>query len=285
MKISGAAKIAGVIGWPIAHSLSPLLHGHWIEAYRLDAAYVPFACAPEAFTAAIAGLRAAGIRGLNVTVPHKEAAFRLADKPDFSAQIAGAANLLVFGEDGVTASNTDQPGLIAALNEVLGENALKGRKAVVLGAGGMARAAICGLAKMGIAEIAVLARNTERAEALAAALEPHLEAKLTARGLDAWELVAPETVLAVNATSAGMKNLAPLDLKLEALPKGAAVFDAVYNPLETDLLRRARAAGLCAIDGLGLLMHQAAPSFAAFFGIEPKVDAVLKRKLVEALAP
>lgn len=283
MSISGSAQIAGVAGWPVAHSLSPLLHGHWIEEYQLDAAYIPLAINPKNFAAAVEGLKLAGLKGLNVTIPHKHAAFALAKRTDASAGIARAANLLVFGEDGIEGLNTDKPGLIATLDEALGVGALKDKAATIWGAGGMARAAICALCEMGAIEIRILARDTARAEALARELAPETTAKLVASGFDAWEDAASRTRLLVNATSAGMKNLAPIALPLGALPQNAAVFDAVYTPQMTDLLARAEARGLKTIDGLGLLMHQAVPSFEAFFGIEPKVSAALRAKLEKAL--
>jgi shikimate dehydrogenase len=282
MSLSGSAKLAGIAGWPVGHSMSPLIHGHWIEEYGLDAAYVPLPVQPADFSAVMNGLKAAGFRGVNVTVPHKQAAFALADEAESPAKNAGAANLLVFGEK-IVADNTDQPGLIAALNEALGPEALKDRCAVVWGAGGMARAAICALAEMGMTEIRILARDTTRGNKLAGDLAWRVAAALRVAGFDGWTETAADAALLVNATSAGMKGLPPVELPLDVLPKDAAVFDAVYNPLETDLLRQARALGLAAIDGLGLLMHQAAPSFEAFFGLRPAVTAALRARLEKAL--
>ena len=282
MKITGRAKLAGVVGWPIAHSLSPKLHGCWIEEYGIDAAYVPLAVRREDFAAALNGLRLAGFRGLNVTVPHKEAAFALADRCDSAAEIAGAANLLLFGEDGIEARNTDAAGLRASLDESLGAGALKGRPAVIWGAGGMARAAVCALAELGVSEIRILNRNPARAKNTAA-LASRTAAKLVCAGLEDWGRAGRDAGLLVNATSAGMNGMSSLDLPLEVLPGGAAVFDAVYNPLETRLLAQARARGLRTVDGLGMLMHQGVPAFAAFFGVEPKITPALRRVLEEAL--
>jgi shikimate dehydrogenase len=283
MNISGAAKLAGVVGWPVAHSLSPRLHSYWIEQGGLDAAYVPLAVRPEDFATVINGLRLGGFRGVNVTVPHKEAAFALAERGDAAAEIAGAANILLFAESGVEARNSDAAGLAAALSESLGIGALKGRAAVILGAGGMARAAVCALSDLEVSEIRILNRNKPRAESLVAALASRTKARLSAAGLEDWARAAGDARLLVNATSAGMRGVPSLDLKLEALPGDAAVFDAVYNPLETELLARAKARGLRTVDGLGMLMHQAVPAFAAFFGVEPKVAPALRRVLEEAL--
>ena len=283
MNITGSAKLAGIVGWPIAHSMSPRLHGHWIEEYGLDAAYVPLAVRREDFAAAINGLKLAGFRGVNVTVPHKEAAFALADRCDAAAEIAGAANLLLFGEKGIEARNTDAAGLSAALLENVRANSFKGRPAVIWGAGGMARAAVCALADLGVAEIRILNRNKARAESLAAALTPKVAARLVSAGFEDWSRAGKDAALLVNATSAGMKSVPSLALPLDVLPAAAAVFDAVYNPLETGLLAGARARGLRAIDGLGMLMHQAVPAFAAFFGVEPKLTAALRSVLEEAL--
>jgi shikimate dehydrogenase len=263
--------------------MSPRLHGHWIEEYGLDAAYVPLAVRREDFAAAINGLRLAGFRGVNVTVPHKEAAFALADRCDAAAEIAGAANLLLFGEKGIEARNTDAAGLSAALLENVRANSFKGRPAVIWGAGGMARAAVCALADLGVAEIRILNRNKARAESLAAALTPKVAARLVSAGFEDWSRAGKDAALLVNATSAGMKSVPSLALPLDVLPASAAVFDAVYNPLETGLLAAARARGLRAIDGLGMLMHQAVPAFAAFFGVEPKLTAALRSVLEEAL--
>lgn len=283
MTMTGAAVVAGVTGWPVSHSLSPLLHGFWIEALGLNAAYVPFAIAPAHFETAVTGLRRAGVRGLNVTVPHKQAAFALATEIDTSAAVAGAANLLLFDGETIVARNTDGIGLVATLEAALGAGALAGKSALVLGAGGMARAAVIALSAMKLARIAVLARRPERARALTDELAPKLAATLTAADLAAWDALAPEAALVVNATSAGMRGRPDLALPLEALPATAAVFDSVYTPLQTGLLAAAAARGLIAIDGLGLLMHQAVPSFEAFYGHTPQITAALRIRLVEAL--
>ncbi len=278
-------KVAGVMGWPARQSLSPRLHGFWLKEHGIEGAFVPLPTRPQDFSTALRGLRLAGFRGVNVTVPHKEAAFALADRLDPVARAAGAVNLLLFREDGALAGfNTDAGGLAASLVEALGRDALKGTPAVVLGAGGAARAAVLALDELGAREIRILNRHTGRAEALATALAPNVKAKLSAAPLDSWPKAASGAALVVNATSAGMKDTPSLDLDLQTLPKTAAVCDVVYSPLETDLLKRARHSGLHAIDGLGMLMHQAVPSFAAFFGVTPKVTPALRGELEKALA-
>ena len=280
---TGSTKLAGVVGWPIDHSLSPKLHGFWIGEYQLDAAYIPMAVRREDFSSVINGLRLAGFEGVNVTVPHKEAAFAMADYHNATAEITGAANLLLFRKNGIEANNTDQAGLASTLIENLGNEAIKGRPVAIWGAGGMARAAVCALSDLGAQEIRILNRDKTRAASLVAALAPKTAASLSPMGFDDWEKAGRDASLLVNATSAGMKGTASIDLPLDVLPDTTAVFDAVYNPLETPLLRRAKSRGLRTVDGLGMLMHQAVPSFAAFFGIEPKVTKALRGAMEEAL--
>lgn len=283
MSLSGSARLAGVAGWPISQSLSPALHSHWLEAYGVDGAYVPLPIRPEDFSRVIDGLRRAGFRGLNVTVPHKEAAFALADRHDEAAQAIGAVNLLVFNEHGIEGRNTDAYGLEATLTQALGTGALKGRVAAIWGAGGTTRAAVYALSKMGVAEIRIFNRTVSRALSLAAAFNPHVPAEVTGSGYDAWSVAASDVALVVHTTSAGMKKAPSLDLQLTQLPADAAVFDAVYNPLETELLARARARGLKTVDGLWMLLHQAVPSFEAFFGMTPDVTPALREDLLKVL--
>jgi shikimate dehydrogenase len=280
MKLSGAGKCAGVIGWPVNQAFSPRLHGYWLTEYGIDGALVPLAVRPEDFSTVIEGLRLSGFKGASITMPHKEAAFALAHSHGDAAEAAGAANLLVFREDGtIEGHNTDAHGLAASITEVLGNDALKGKKVVLLGAGGAARAAVVALNELGVSHIDVINRHVARAEALVAALAPRVHVKLSASGFSDWEKAAPQASLLVNATSAGMKNLNILDLQLDPLPLTAAVCDVVHTPLETDLLKRARIRGHKTIDGLGMLMHQGVPQFQAFYGIEPKVTPHLRSTL------
>jgi shikimate dehydrogenase len=274
-------KRAGIIGWPVTHSLSPVLHGYWLKEYGVDGEMLRLPAEPEAFVAEIERVRALGFAGVNVTVPHKEAAFQLAATRDRAAEICGAVNLLVFGKDGIQGRNTDHVGLHQSLKENLGE--LTGKTVVLLGAGGAARGALLALDELGAAQIHILNRHHGRAEALARTLALNLSAKLLAGPLESWTTLAPQTLLLLNTTSAGMTGNPPLALDLAGLPPDAAVCDIVYNPLETALLKDAAARGLKTIDGLGMLMHQAVPSFEAFFGVTPKITPGLRAALVQAL--
>lgn len=286
MTLTGKGKVAGILGWPVTHSLSPLLHGYWLKEYAIDGALVPLSAAPENFAAIIDGIRRAGFTGVNVTTPNKESAFALAHTVRDAARIAGAANLLVFTPDGrIGADNTDAMGLFDSLQEELGSIALGGKNIVVLGAGGAARAAVYGLQVFGYAgKITILNRNKARADQLVTHIGKRIpNIVLQAGTLDDWIGAAADARLVINTTAAGMKGNPPLDIDLAPLPGTAAVCDIVYNPLETPLLKAAAARGLQTIDGLGMLMHQAVPSFEAFFGVKPKVTPGLRAALVAVL--
>jgi shikimate dehydrogenase len=277
--ITGKGKIAGVIGWPITHSLSPVLQGYWLEELGIDGAMIPLVTGREDFTQVIEAIRRAGFRGVNVTVPHKEAAFAIAHRNDALAIAAGASKLLVFTQNGIEGRNTDAIGLAESLRENIGE--LNGKTVVLLGAGGAARGAVLALDMLGAGTIHLLNRDLHRAKTLASSLLP--KARLLPGALGDWTRVAGDAALAVNSTSAGMGSNPPLDIDLGVLPKGAAVCDIVYSPLETALLKDAAARGHRTIDGLGMLMHQAVPSFEAFFGVRPKVTQGLRDALVKVL--
>ncbi len=210
MTLSGKGKIAGIIGWPVAHSLSPVLHGHWLAEHGIDGAMVPLAVRTEDFAVVIDAIRRAGFRGVNVTVPHKEAAFALAHVNDAAARNAGAANLLVFHEDHIEGRNTDSLGLAESLRESLGEDALKAKAAVLLGAGGAARGAVLALAARGAARIFILNRDEARARILASSLTPLVKAELFPGSLTDWKDAALAAALLVNSTSAGMAGHPPL---------------------------------------------------------------------------
>lgn len=272
---------AFVVGHPIRHSRSPLIHGHWLAEHGIDGTYERIDVAPEAFEAFLRGLPASGFAGGNVTIPHKEAAFRLADSLTERARTIGAVNTLIVEGDRVRGDNTDAPGFIAHLDQSLGENwpDRTGRQALVLGAGGAARAVVVGLVERSLT-VRVANRSPERARALAE-LDPGNVAALS------WEALPEalrETGLLVNTTSLGMAGQPPLALDLGPLPARAAVADIVYAPLETPLLAAARARGLAAVDGLGMLLHQAVPGFAAWFGLRPAVTPALREKIVADLA-
>jgi shikimate dehydrogenase len=281
MSLTGKTRLAGIIGWPVVHSLSPVLHGHWLAEHGIDGAMVPLPAQREDFTAVIDGVRRAGFAGVNVTVPHKESAFAIAHSVDAAAKVAGAVNLLVFREGKMEGRNTDSLGLAESLREEIG--ALAGKSVVLLGAGGAARGAILALDMLGASRIHLLNRDSRKAAVLAAALAPQVKARIEPGALGDWAKVAGEAVLVVNSTSAGMTGNPPLDIDLGVLSKDAAVCDIVYSPLETVLLKDAAARGHKTIDGLGMLMHQAAPSFEAFFGVKPKVTPALREALVKVL--
>ena len=283
MRLTGKGRIAGVVGWPVSHSLSPVLHGYWLESLKLDGALVPLAIRREDFARCIAALQQSGFQGVNVTVPHKEAAFALAHDCDTAAKAAQAANLLVFHSDGrIEARNTDWVGLRESVHAAMGR--LDGLSVVLLGAGGAARGALLALDALGTNKVQLLNRHADKALALSRAMQPLIKSEVLGGGLDQWEKAAPTADLIVNSTSAGMRGNPPLTLDLTHLKPSAVVLDIVYNPLDTMLLREARARGHRVIDGLGMLMHQAVPSFEAFFGVRPQVSEGLRARLVEALS-
>ena len=273
-------QLAGVIGWPVHHSLSPRLHNYWLRQHGLMGAYVALPIAPENFAICVAALPLMGFAGANVTVPHKEAAFALCAAFDDEARITGAVNTLIFKSGAITGLNTDVKGFAASLAAGLGAAAAGAGPVAVLGAGGAARAIVLALARAGAPEIRLLNRTKTRSQALAGALGQFAKIELVEWG--DWDAFAGSRLL-VNTTSLGMTGKPPLEVSLERLPREAAVADIVYNPLETPLLRAARARGHRTLDGLGMLMHQAAPAFAAWFGVMPEVNDDLRAELIKAL--
>ncbi|MDO9426940.1 MAG: shikimate dehydrogenase [Methylobacterium sp.] len=273
---------AFVVGYPIAHSRSPLIHGHWLAEHGIAGTYERIDVAPERFPEFLRTLREKGFAGGNVTIPHKEAAFRLVDALTPRAEKIGAVNTVFFDADGrLWGDNTDAPGFIAHLDQSLGADwpERTGGTALVLGAGGAARAIVVGLLDRGLARIRVANRTHARAEALVA-LDPRRVAALDWADLPA---ALSGTGLLVNTTSLGMTGHGALDLDLTPLPATASVADIVYVPLETPLLAAARARGLAAVDGLGMLLHQAVPGFSKWFGVEPRVTPALRDRLVADL--
>jgi shikimate dehydrogenase len=264
VRITGAAVVAGVVGAPVTHSLSPLIQGAWIEAAGLDAVYAPFAAKAEDFGLFIKSLRGGVIRGLNVTVPFKQRALELATRASDRAKRAGAANLLVFEPTGaILADNTDGVGLLAALAEQAPGFDVGSGPAVILGAGGAARGAVAALVDAGAPEVRIINRTHERAEALAAAVGSPARAV----GLDAAAFA--DSALIVNATTLGLGGGAGPAAVFQVARPGAVALDMVYRPLRTEFLDRAAKAGLVTVDGLAMLIGQAAPSFEAFFGAPP----------------
>ena len=271
---------ACVIGWPVEHSRSPLIHRYWLKQYGIDGAYEKEAVRPEALARFLGSLGAQGFAGANVTLPHKEAALRLAAVADEAARAIGAANTLWFDQAGrLCASNTDAYGFITNLNEQAPNWNEARRPVMVLGAGGAARAILHGLLTEGVTRILLANRTRGRAEALAQAFGPAVEAidwQDRNRALSGCGLL-------VNATSLGMTGKDPLDIDLAALPKDAVVADIVYSPLETPLLAAARARGNRVVDGLGMLLHQAVPGFERWFGVRPEVTAALRAHVAASL--
>lgn len=262
--LTGSARLAGVVGWPVSHSRSPRIHNTWLNRYQIDGAYVPLPVRPEDFATTIPALAKAGFAGVNITIPHKEAAFMVCDRVDESALRAGAVNTLVFTTSGIKGMNTDGYGFLANLHQHR-INPMAG-PVLILGAGGAARGIGAALQEDG-ADITFTNRTPERAAALAAALPP---AKVLP-----WEkrrAALADYALLINTTSLGMQHQPPLDMPLDRAAPNLVVADIVFAPLETPLLAAAKARGLKPIEGLGMLLHQAVPGFAAWFGVAPEVD-------------
>jgi shikimate dehydrogenase len=272
MATTGAARLAGVMGWPVKHSRSPRLHGYWIEKYGVDGAYVPLAVAPENLAATIKALPLLGFAGVNLTVPHKEAALELVDHVDPTARRIGAINTIVVRADGsLEGSNTDAFGFIEHLRADAPQWSAA-KPAVVLGAGGAARAVVAALLDAGVPRVRLVNRTAERAERLAS----EFDGPISVHGWGDWRAALPESGLLVNTTTLGMTGQPPLDIDLTNLPSDAVVNDIVYVPLETSLLAAASRRGNRIVDGLGMLLHQARPGFRAWFGVDPEVTPALR---------
>lgn len=274
-------KRACVIGWPVAHSRSPIIHNYWLKRYGIDGAYTKEGVQPAQLAGFLAAFAKWGLAGANVTLPHKEAALALAAKADEAARAIGAANTLWLDEAGIlNASNTDAYGFMTHLSaEAPSWNEGK-RPVAVLGAGGAARAILFGLIEAGATKILLANRTQARAEELARVFGPRVV-------VVPWErrnAALADCGLLVNTTSLGMTGKGPLDIDLGALPQDAMVADIVYSPLETKLLAAARARGNKAVDGLGMLLHQAVPGFERWFSVRPEVTAELRALLVQSLS-
>ncbi|HUK59975.1 MAG TPA: shikimate dehydrogenase [Stellaceae bacterium] len=281
MNLSGGARIAGVMGWPVAHSRSPALHGYWLAEHKIDGAYVPMLVAPENLAAALRALPVLGFAGCNLTLPHKETALAIVDEIDPSARRAGAANTIVVGKDGkLGASNSDMFGFLAALHDgAPGWRAHDG-PAVVIGGGGGARSVAAALLDAGVPELRLVNRTRDRAEAMARELGGSIVVLPWQERAAALEHAS----LLVQTTSLGLEGRTTLDLPLDRLPREAVVNDIVYVPLETPLLAAARARGNRVVDGLGMLLHQGRPGFAAWYGVMPEVTPALRRAMLATFA-
>jgi shikimate dehydrogenase len=275
--IETGAPRAGVVGWPIEHSRSPMIHRYWLKELGIPGDYAKFAVRPEEFRQFADKIGEDGFLGANVTVPHKEAAFEACDRRTDVAEALGAVNTLWREDERLWGDNTDVAGFLANLDEATpGWDERKGL-AVVIGAGGAARGIIYALLWRGFERIAVFNRTQARAEALA----QHFGDSTLAMPWGDLTTELSDADLLVNASSLGMVGQPPLTLDLGALPKRAVVADAVYVPLRTPLVEAAEAGGLRVAEGLGMLLHQAAPAFARWFGALPVVTPAL-RALVEA---
>jgi shikimate dehydrogenase len=271
-----ATKRACIVGWPVEHSRSPMIHGHWLAKYRIDGAYTKAAVKPEDARTFFRSLAANGLAGCNVTVPHKEAAFAAADELDGSAVAVGAANTLWLEGGRLHAANSDTYGFMTHLGEGAPRWRDRDAPVVILGAGGSARTIVYGFLEAGVGEIRIANRTFDRAEAVAR----HFGAKVKPVAWADRHAACARAGVLVNTTTLGMPKSGPLDLDVAALPPFATVADIVYVPLETALLRNARARGLAAVDGLGMLLHQAVPGFEKWFGVRPVVTPELRQIIV-----
>ena len=280
MNLSGKAKLAGVMGWPISHSRSPLLHGYWLRELNIDGAYLPFAVDPENIEAALRALPILGISGVNLTLPHKELAMSVCDHIDSIGRRIGAVNTIVVNDDGtLSGTNTDAFGFLENLRAESAWCASDG-PALVLGAGGAARAIVAALIDDGIGKVRLANRTLSRAEALAA----EFGRAVTTVPWDQINAAMDGTALLVNTSTLGMTGQPDLELDLHDLPDTAVVNDIVYSPLETTLLRKAKTRGNSVVDGLGMLLHQARPGFTAWFGEEPTVSDGLRAHILADLS-
>jgi len=277
--LSGRSRVAGVMGWPVAHSRSPRLHGYWLGKYGIDGAYIPLPVQPEQFAAALRALPMLGFAGVNVTVPHKEAALSAVDRADPAARRVGAVNTIVAAADGtLDGRNSDGFGFMENLRAGVAGWSPKAGPAVILGAGGSARAVAVALSDAGAPEIRIVNRTAERAERLSA----DIGGPFRVYGWVERASALLDAALLVNTTTLGMTGQPPLELALDRLPTTAVVNDIVYSPLETALLAAAKARGNPVVDGVGMLLHQARPGFAAWFGVEPEVTPELRRFVLDA---
>lgn len=271
--------LAGVIGSPVAHSRSPALHGYWLKRYGIKGHYVPLDIAQADLPEALRMLPRLGFVGVNVTIPHKETILSLADIVTDRAALIGAANTLIFRKDGrIHADNTDGAGFIANLRQHAPHWVPASGPAAVFGAGGAARAVVASLLEVGVPEVRIANRTRPRAEAL----RSDFGARVTVHDWVQAANMLEDAVCVVNTTSLGMVGKAPFRVPLDALNPRALVTDLVYTPLRTDFLQLAEAMGCTVVDGLGMLLHQAAPGFERWFGHRPEVDDATRAAVLAA---
>lgn len=261
-------KRACVIGWPIEHSRSPAIHGYWLDRYKIDGSYTKRAVPPEEIETFLGALAAEGLAGCNVTIPHKEAAFRKADEREASAVAVGAANTLWLDDAGrLCAANTDTYGYMTYLADQAEDWSRRDAPVSILGAGGAARAIVYGFLEAGVGEVRVFNRSLARAQALA----KDFGLRVKVLPWDQRSRASTEAAVLVNTTSVGLKGAGTLDIDFTDFHPDCIVSDIVYVPLETALIREARRHGLRTVDGLGMLLHQAVPGFEKWFGVRPEV--------------
>ncbi|MFO1139403.1 MAG: shikimate dehydrogenase [Paracoccus sp. (in: a-proteobacteria)] len=271
------APIAGVIGWPIAHSRSPRLHGHWLQRYGINGHYIPLPVMPEHLAEVLRAMPRMGFVGANVTIPHKESVLALADVVTDRAALIGAANTLIFRPDGkIHADNTDGYGFIANIRQNAPGWIPDLGPAAVIGAGGAARAVVASLLESGVTELRIANRTRVRAEQIKA----EFGAKVVVYDWAQAGNMLEGAMTVVNATSMGMEGKPPLRVPLDALAPGTLVTDLVYTPLMTPFLLEAQSRGCEIVDGLGMLLHQGAPGFERWFGQRPEVDDALRQAVL-----
>lgn len=269
--------LAGVMGWPVAHTRSPAIHNHWIAKHGLKGAYVQLPVHPDRLEAALRGLPALGFAGCNVTVPHKVSAMHFMDELHPTAQRVAAINTIVVQPDGsLLGMNNDGPGYIQSLRDADPTWRGDAGPALVLGAGGAARAIVVALLDEGVPELRITNRTLERAQALAEAFGDRVKVVPWAERNEAMAGIS----LLVNTTTQGMHGQPPLDVALDALPAAAMVSDAIYIPMETPLLAQARLRGHQTVNGLGMLLNQARPAFKAWFGVMPEITPELRAAIL-----
>ena len=283
LRITGSTRLAGIMGWPVAHSRSPLLHSFWLEETGIDGAYLPLPVRPEHIERALRALPILGFRGCNLTIPHKQAALSVVDRVDPLARRIGAVNTIIVARDGtLEARNTDAYGFRENLREAAPDWHPGFGPAVILGAGGSARAVVTALTDTGVSEIRIVNRTISRAEAVARDLST-AATRITVHSWGEVSRVQRDAGLLVNTTSLGMTGEPPLVLELLLSPS-APVVDIVYTPLETGLLAAARRRRHPVVDGLGMLLHQGRPGFEAWFGAPVHVTLELRAAVVSTLA-
>ena len=271
---------AGVIGWPISHSLGPHLHKFWLRLYNIQGEYIASAVKSHELENFFLKFRDDGWRGLNITIPHKIEAMRFVDEVHESAKKIGAINTVTVKDNGrLIGLNTDSHGFINNLIETCPGFSAEIGPSVVLGAGGAARAVIVSLLNNNVPEIRLLNRDLEKAKTLALGISK----KIKVFDWSARSDVLSEAILLVNTTSLGMKGQPDLEINLVNIPKSAVVYDIVYNPVNTHLLKTARNQGNTTVDGLGMLLHQAKPGFAEWFGVDPEINIELRNHVLEKI--